>query len=176
MEKYQFAISYPSFLTFLTELASMHPDKRDEGLFAEILRAAKAYKIPSDDVYALIAHNVLDKIERHTHKSLPNKQDPSWSDICMCTSYDLGKQDAGHELLNYIDNTLRPHYDTYKYTAFNVSAVADCDEWICSHCGLHLSDWTKHVYDEDTADTTYPEYSFKFCPECGHKVVDRYDE
>lgn len=58
-------------------------------------------------------------------------------------------------------------------TCTNLSAVADCDEFICSSCGIHLSDWVKVVIDYDENDTTYHEYCFKFCPECGHKVEDK---
>ena len=28
------------------------------------------------------------------------------------------------------------------------------------------------IYDEDAEDTTYHECEFKFCPECGRKVVE----
>ena len=78
--------------------------------------------------------------------------------------------------INYINNVLRPYYEKEKVTCHNLAAVADCDQWICSHCGINLTEWAKVVFDEDTNDTTYHEYCFKFCPECGHKVVSRYDE
>ena len=60
-------------------------------------------------------------------------------------------------------------------TCYNLADVADCDEWICSNCGVHLTEWTKVVIDEEENDTTYYEYTFKFCPECGHKVVNRHE-
>lgn len=58
-------------------------------------------------------------------------------------------------------------------TCYNLAEVADCDQWICSNCGINLTEWTKVVIDEDTNDTTYHEYDFKFCPECGHKIIER---
>ena len=61
-------------------------------------------------------------------------------------------------------------------TCYNMASVADCDEWICSHCGINLAEWVRVVVDEEENDTMYYEYTFKFCPECGHKVVSNCDE
>lgn len=174
MEKYQFAVNYPSFLNFLTELSVQYPEERQQGLFAEIIKAAKIYKFPSNEVYELIAQSVLDKVESDLHRTLPKSL--TTSDMSMMSSLDLGKERRSYELINYINNVLRPYYETEKVTCHNLSAVADCDQWVCSHCGINLTEWTKVVVDEEENDTTYHEYCFKFCPECGHKVVSRYDE
>lgn len=61
-------------------------------------------------------------------------------------------------------------------TCVNKSEVADCDEFICSNCGIDIVDWTKRVIYEDNGDELFYEYTFKFCPECGHKVVSNHDE
>ena len=60
-----------------------------------------------------------------------------------------------------------------KKTCYNLAQVADCDEWICSHCKINLTDWTKVIIDEEENDTIYFEYCFKYCPECGHKIIER---
>lgn len=60
-------------------------------------------------------------------------------------------------------------------TCCNLADVADCDEFICSNCGIDLVEWSRKVVDEDENDTMYYEYEFKFCPNCGHKVVSRDD-
>ena len=46
----------------------------------------------------------------------------------------------------------------------------EADEFICSECGLHLEDWTRYVYDEDSDEEYAQEYVFKHCPECGAKI------
>lgn len=51
----------------------------------------------------------------------------------------------------------------------NVAEVSDT--FICEECGIHLEGRMKTVYDEDTEDTYCHEYEFKFCPECGRRVV-----
>lgn len=46
----------------------------------------------------------------------------------------------------------------------------EADEFRCSECGLHLEDWTRYVYDEDSGEKYAQEYIFKRCPECGTKI------
>lgn len=52
----------------------------------------------------------------------------------------------------------------------NVAEVSD--EFICEQCGMHIEDYVRAIYDEESEDTTYKGYEFKFCPECGRKVVE----
>lgn len=52
----------------------------------------------------------------------------------------------------------------------NLSKVAGCDCFICSKCGIHLEEWSRYVYDEDREETYCYEYTFNFCPNCGHKI------
>lgn len=52
----------------------------------------------------------------------------------------------------------------------NLSAVSD--HFICEKCRVYLENWMKTVYEEDTEDTYCNEYEFKFCPECGRRVVE----
>lgn len=66
-------------------------------------------------------------------------------------------------------------------TAYNVDKVleqcenvaercADCDEFVCSKCGIHLMEWVKVSIDEDYDDEIHSEYVFKYCPNCGAKI------
>lgn len=48
---------------------------------------------------------------------------------------------------------------------------AECDQFVCSNCGIELQDWNRVERDEDDGDITYHEYGFDFCPHCGCKVV-----
>ena len=52
----------------------------------------------------------------------------------------------------------------------NLAKVSDT--FICEKCGIWLKDCVKAEYDEDTEDTAYQEYEFKFCPRCGRKVEE----
>lgn len=60
-------------------------------------------------------------------------------------------------------------YGTVNITR-NIAKVSDT--FICEECGIHLENCMKTVYDEDTEDTYCHEYEFKFCPECGRKIVE----
>lgn len=48
---------------------------------------------------------------------------------------------------------------------------AECDQFVCSNCGIELQDWHRVERDEDDGDITYHEYEFDFCPRCGCKVI-----
>lgn len=64
-------------------------------------------------------------------------------------------------------------------TCVNLAKVASCDEWECSNCGIILEGWTRKEIDVDNCDETFYEYDFKFCPECGNKIVEfdeKYDQ
>lgn len=50
------------------------------------------------------------------------------------------------------------------------SDYAECDQFVCSNCGIELQDWHRVERDEDNGDVTYHEYEFKYCPNCGAKI------
>lgn len=48
------------------------------------------------------------------------------------------------------------------------------DDFICSHCGIHLVSLTKIIkeqYDDGFTDDECYIYEPKFCPECGRKII-----
>lgn len=47
---------------------------------------------------------------------------------------------------------------------------ADCDQFVCSECGIELQDWHRVERDEDDGDISYHDYVFRFCPNCGAKI------
>ena len=49
----------------------------------------------------------------------------------------------------------------------NIGTVAECDQFICSKCGIHLENWVRVEIDEDDGDVTHHEYVFNVCPNCG---------
>lgn len=50
------------------------------------------------------------------------------------------------------------------------SDYAECDEFVCSNCGIELQDWHSVERDEEDGDITYHKYEFKYCPNCGAKM------
>lgn len=44
---------------------------------------------------------------------------------------------------------------------------ADCDQFVCSECGIELQDWHRVERDIDDGDISYHEYTFRYCPNCG---------
>ena len=52
----------------------------------------------------------------------------------------------------------------------------DCDQFVCSNCGIELQDWLRVERDEDDGDITYSEYVFKFCPNCGADIRERRED
>ena len=49
------------------------------------------------------------------------------------------------------------------------------EQFICKNCGIRIEDFSKIVLEEDNdgyVDKLYYEYRFKFCPECGAKIIN----
>lgn len=53
---------------------------------------------------------------------------------------------------------------------------ADCDQFVCSECGIELQDWHSVERDEDDGDIIYHDYVFRFCPNCGAKMESEVEE
>lgn len=49
---------------------------------------------------------------------------------------------------------------------------ADCDQFVCSECGIELQDWCRIERDEDDGKITCHEYVMKYCPNCGTRMVE----
>jgi len=56
-------------------------------------------------------------------------------------------------------------------TTKNISDYADVDEFECDACGIRLAEWVRVEEDLDDGELTYHEYSFRYCPNCGRKIV-----
>ena len=48
---------------------------------------------------------------------------------------------------------------------------AEVDEFRCEKCGIHLEDWHSVEVDLDDGEKSYHEYTFRYCPNCGRKIV-----
>lgn len=47
---------------------------------------------------------------------------------------------------------------------------ADCDQFVCSECGIELQNWVRVERDEDDGEETCHEYVLRYCPNCGAKM------
>lgn len=57
-------------------------------------------------------------------------------------------------------------------TCKNISEMHPVDGFTCSECSITIVDYVEERVDEEEYDTTYHEYVFKYCPNCGAKVVE----
>lgn len=48
----------------------------------------------------------------------------------------------------------------------NITEMHPSDEFVCSECGIDITDFCRYDPEEDA---TY-EYEFKYCPNCGAKM------
>ena len=76
----------------------------------------------------------------------------------------INKLPVYEEVRDFIDGKIFCHNLNEDY--------ADCDQFVCSGCGIELQDWHRVERDEDDGDITYHEYTFKYCPDCGRKVKE----
>ena len=52
---------------------------------------------------------------------------------------------------------------------------AEVDQFACSECGIELQDWHSVERCED-GEVIYHEYTFRFCPNCGRRIVEGAEE
>lgn len=59
-------------------------------------------------------------------------------------------------------------------TCENLSDYNLCDRFECSNCGIVLGEYQEIKVDEDddTGDECTYEYTPKYCPNCGRKIID----
>lgn len=55
--------------------------------------------------------------------------------------------------------------------AKNEGEFDECDQLVCSNCGIELQGWVRVERDEDDGEETHHEYVFRYCPNCGAKIV-----
>lgn len=56
-------------------------------------------------------------------------------------------------------------------TCQNVGVYHPVDDFVCSHCGIHLQEWIRYVDDGDSYEIAM-EYEFRYCPNCGREIVE----
>lgn len=74
------------------------------------------------------------------------------------------------EVMNTIEKHIVPSVTPTPKKCHNENKdYDDCDQFVCSNCGIELQDWHSVERRED-GDITYHEYEFHFCPNCGAKI------
>lgn len=69
------------------------------------------------------------------------------------------------------DVELELHKFKQEKTCYNCNEdYDDCDQFVCSECGIELQDWHRIERDDDDGEISYHEYTFQYCPHCGRKI------
>lgn len=97
--------------------------------------------------------------------------------------YYRGRELAYQVAADIIDTMSKEHeieIDEKQFTRSteNMSTIGFCDRFICKNCDIRLEDWNRvqtEEYEDGYKDYVYPEYRFKFCPECGAKIKNNYE-
>lgn len=76
-----------------------------------------------------------------------------------------GMKSAVDAFMNFIVQAPSEEAVPVVYGCNNNQNYHEVDEFRCSVCGLHLEDWSRHVYED--GEEIIKEYVFKYCPECG---------
>lgn len=77
-------------------------------------------------------------------------------------------QNRKYSLVELLFCMLRSGKDILPVSHNENSDYSECDEFICSVCGVHLKDWVR--FDEE--DNTF-EFVFNYCPNCGAKIDEK---
>lgn len=85
----------------------------------------------------------------------------------ICEDYDYGEEVSIEEAMMMAIEALEQE----PKTGHNCNEdYADCDQFVCSECGIELQDWHRVERDEDDGDISYHDHVFRFCPNCGAKM------
>ena len=49
---------------------------------------------------------------------------------------------------------------------------AEQDQFVCHRCGIELQDWHRVERDPYYGDIYCYEYTLRYCPNCGRKIVE----
>lgn len=115
-------------------------------------------------------------------------------DICIDGLNSLPAVDVAKGVIEYwkkegfipsCDMVRTPHYAIHgapaadvveRKTGKNVATeYDDCDQFVCSECGIELQDWRRVEHDEDGLEV-YHEYRLRFCPNCGAQMIGGDDD
>ena len=78
---------------------------------------------------------------------------------------------------DWLQGFIKKHADVVEWKTCRNFATEydDCDQFVCSQCGIELQDWRRVERDEDGLEV-YHEYRLRFCPNCGAKMIGGDDD
>lgn len=102
--------------------------------------------------------DVIKRIKRILEECKEHNEDDEIA-VCYVTPFDA---DALHMAIKALEQEPKEcHNENKDYD--------DCDQFVCSNCGIELQDWHAVERSED-GDISYHEYEFRYCPNCGAKI------
>lgn len=94
-----------------------------------------------------------------------------YGDTIECYECAIGGKEAAQRS---VEENIRAQGYVKERTCRNVSEWHEVDEFVCSECGIKLTDWVEVIEDEEQAFRF--EYAFKYCPSCGARVVSEEEQ
>lgn len=113
-----------------------------------------------------------DKLMGELHESLKGDCDLRKDYEFMGIDEFIENQPTAYDVDKALDAcvSIEQQLGRYKKCENIAERYADCDEFVCSKCGIHLMEWVEVSIDEDYDDEIHSEYVFKYCPNCGAKI------
>lgn len=125
-------------------------------------------------------------IIENNRKYLDDKSDDhsdAYEGMCLLNIFDKEKEinidtdmevKIEEDILQAIDKQAEELGWLDEKTCENLSEYNLCDRFECSNCGIVLEEYQEIKVDEDddTGDECTYEYTPKYCPNCGRKIVD----
>lgn len=132
-----------------------------------------------DKLCSIYEDNIMTKVEyvvamtNRTEEELINKFCPTNFNIPINISkLTICDGEYCDECIKCWNEEMCGHYSVVRQMnrdeATNEGDLAYCDDFLCSKCGIHLTDWFRIDAKEDDCY----EYEFKFCPNCGAKIAN----
>ena len=82
----------------------------------------------------------------------------------------VGKTGDLREMLDELEAIPAADVAEVRHGLNNNTEYADCDQFVCSECGIELQDWRMVERDCDDGEAYYSDYVFRYCPNCGAKM------
>lgn len=118
-----------------------------------------------------VEDNKITYLQKFGYETFEIMFDLSEKEINIDTDMELKIEE---DILQAIDKQVEELGWLDEKTCENLSEYNLCDRFKCSNCGIVLEEYQEIKVDEDddTGDECTYEYTPKYCPNCGRKIVD----